>query len=125
MQTTTAHPLGNGVTATLTYQAIRNEAGYPLAMPGAVVHYRLTDGSHVIQGDDMSAPWGFRSTAEDLVRALCSFLANDLEHAESHDRGQWGDPCAEYGAGCPSLRREYLAELEQMSEAIDAASWIG
>jgi hypothetical protein len=128
MITTTAHTLPGAyvgdpsVIATLTYNAIRNANDYPLAAPGATVAYRITDGTHIIEGDDLRAPLGFRSTPDDLLRSLCSFLANDVEHANYHDHGEH---CHEYGDGCPRNRPDYLANLEQMVGAIDAASWIG
>ena len=30
-----------------------------------------------------------------------------------------------YGDGCPALRPDYLSDLGEMADAIDAASWIG
>jgi hypothetical protein len=126
MITTTAHVLPGAyvgdpsVIVTLTYRVIRSSDDFPLAMPGAIVAYRITDGQHVIEGADLHAPMGFRSTPDDIVRALCSFLANDYEHA-TYTGWPHSEPCAEFGAQCPSLRPEYLGTCPEFRRTSVAA----
>jgi hypothetical protein len=56
----------------------------------------------------MTAPLGFRSTPDDMLRSLCSFLASEYEHATYHGYGEdHGERCPEYGDGCPRNRPEY------------------
>ncbi|HEY7223043.1 MAG TPA: hypothetical protein VH561_05430 [Micromonosporaceae bacterium] len=134
MRVTTAHILparytgDPAVTVTLTFQGIRQTDGSVLSAPGTDVAYVVTTGTHRISGQDMWAPLGFRSTPEDLLRALCSFLAADYEHVAYSLRGDGhsaSERCDEYGAGCPVYRSEYVDALTQMVDTIEDGSWTG
>lgn len=117
---------GRSVRVTLTFLGFRNDYGHILVSRGAEVTYAVTDGvaSHVVTGSDLRAPSGFNTTVGDLVRALCSFLANEAELAEWHQGDERCDDC--YHAERPCIvSPERAAAIEAMREAIDAGSWIG
>ncbi|GAA1859343.1 hypothetical protein [Asanoa iriomotensis] len=116
---------GRPVKVALSFNGFRISGGHILSGNGVTVTYALTNGKHTITGADLRTPLGFNQEVGDMVRALCSFLINDADHADAHDRGQWGSPCPEYGDACPARDPQRIAAIEVMRDAIDAASWIG
>ena len=124
MEITTNHPLaaaiqgGPAILAALTFTGSW-AAGQALAWPGSPVRYTVTDGAHVVRGADIFAPMGWRASANDILRSVCSFLAHEVEHAGAHDRGLWGAPCPEYGVHCPALDEDRISILAQMVDTLD------